>query len=75
LNERRLWKKTELLKHHQRQRLEWALTVRGWTTDDWKNFLLSDKSKVSLGIAFCVAGTKGFHQSPAIALPSRRPVE
>ena len=49
LNARRPRKKPQLTEHHRRLRLGWAVTHRGWTSDDWKNVLFSDKSKVSLG--------------------------
>lgn len=46
---RRPRKKPQLSQHHRQLRLGWAVSHRGWTTEEWKSVLFSDESKVSIG--------------------------
>jgi len=40
-------KRPRLLKHHRQARLDFALTHKDWTVDDWKRVVWSDETKIN----------------------------
>ena len=40
-------KRPFLSKHHQKQRLDFAIAHQDWTVDDWKRVIWSDKTKIN----------------------------
>ena len=51
---RRPRKKLQLNREHQRCRRAWAVTHRGWTSEDWKRVVFSDEVKISIGSDGCL---------------------